>query len=496
MERQRITASVFVFNPFAEGFIARGKAFTPVKHQAMLAEDLANLPQFLCEPHDIVLLEKRPSAGFLNSLKQAGFPPPEFVQLKGGRIDPANSICQRELGKLRPWGWAPDSVELFEPLFGRVVGKTQSADQCFNEGIARLYSKVWSAGFLRKVLARCGGGDEAFPGAAEAQIKIRARDADSDEVSDKDTDEVCHEVHVAAETLNRPGMTSGGPWLCCEAEVGVAVDNIKDALEAVAAIRRRGHHRVIVKEAYSVAGQNSIRLWEPEILPAQRQWLANALEHGHPLVVESWLERELDFSVQLEMEPGGLNLCGYTGLVNDRKGQFLANWAEPDYARCLPAKAAALLHAPADISGRLERLFSEIFSLLEAELQRAGFLGPVSLDAMVYRAPEGDCRLKPVVEINPRYTMGRVTVELMKHVSPGRCGRFRLVARPQARKAGFADLASYARSLGERFPLRLDRDAKIRQGSVCLNDPNQAQVVLATFEVGPTLVMSGGKLTN
>lgn len=50
---------VFVFNPFTEGYIARGKAFTPVKLQTMLAEDLANLPQFLCEPQDYVILEKR-----------------------------------------------------------------------------------------------------------------------------------------------------------------------------------------------------------------------------------------------------------------------------------------------------------------------------------------------------------------------------------------------------------------------------------------------------
>ena len=49
------TPSVFVFNPFAEGHIAHGKRFTPAKHQAMLASDLANLPQFLCRSDDIVL---------------------------------------------------------------------------------------------------------------------------------------------------------------------------------------------------------------------------------------------------------------------------------------------------------------------------------------------------------------------------------------------------------------------------------------------------------
>src|SRR6185503_19974433 len=106
----------------------------------------------------------------------------------------------------------------------------------------------------------------------------------------------------------------------------------------VAAIRRRGCHKVVVKKALGLAGHNSIRLLEPEILQTQRRWMADALNGGGQLIVEPWLEREMDFSAQLEMTPGGLKLCGYTGLINDRKGQFQANWAEPNYARRLPDK--------------------------------------------------------------------------------------------------------------------------------------------------------------
>ena len=228
-------------------------------------------------------------------------------------------------------------------------------------------------------------------------------------------------------------------------------------------------------------------------MPKQREWLAHALGEGRQLVVEPWLERELDFSVQLEMGPRRLQLRGYTGLVNDRKGQFLANWAEANYTRCVPARVANLLGPEADISGHLQRLYGEVFSLLEAELQRVGFVGPVSIDALVYRTPQGECRLKPVVEINPRYTMGRLTVELMKHACPGSCGLFRLVTRAQVCREGFAGLSSYARSLGERFPLRLEgeRLPGVRQGALCLNDPGQAQACLATFEVGSTLNLPG-----
>ncbi len=453
--------TVLIFNPFAEGYIARGKGFTPVKHQAMLAEDLASLPQFLGQPGDVVLLGKRPSAGHLNVLEHAGFPLPEFVELREGHIDLASSLCQRQLGSLRPWAWGPDSVELLEPLFARVAGDARSASQYFNDDVARLYSKAWSAGFLRKALARCRGGHEgSSPGAGAP---------------------------------SHPGAVAAEAWLCSEQEVGTVVDSLDDALEAVAAVRRRGHHRVVVKEAHGVAGHNAIRLWEPELLPAQRQWLAHALKRSRQLVVEPWLERELDFSVQLEMGPHGLELCGYTGLVNDRKGQFLANWAEADYTRCLPAQVARLFGAQAGVSERLERVYREIFSVLEAELQRVGFAGPVNMDALVYRTPRGDCRLKPVVEINPRYTMGRLTVELMKHTCPGSGGLFRLVTRSQARTAGFASLSNYARWLRERGGLRLEGEPapKIRQGAFCLNDPEEARVCLATFEVGSTLSLPG-----
>jgi len=63
---------------------------------------------------------------------------------------------------------------------------------------------------------------------------------------------------------------------------------------------------------------------------------------------------------------------------------------------------------------------------------------------------------------------------------------FRLVNRAQLRALGAENFASYARSLSERFPLRLEGEpvAKIREGAICLNDPAEAQVVLATFRVG------------
>ena len=439
------TPNVFVFNPFAEARIAHGKSFNPTKHQAQLARDLANLPQFLCRQDDIVLVNEKPSVEFLSGTKQAGFALPEFVELESRA-----SLASRKLGRLRPWAWGPDSVELFEPIFKNLTGERRTVSGSFNPDIAQLYSKAWSAALLRKILLSTGTPHPA----------LSPRRGEGDRMP-------------------------GEGWLCTAHEVGVAVNSLAEAMAVIAQIRQRGHHKIVIKESLGLAGSNAMRLFEPEILETHRRWITNAVANGGQLVVEPWLERELDFSVQLEMSDEGLKLCGYTGLLNDARGQFQANVALPGHQKKIPANLIALFPEPPDIAQRLHALFADIFDVLEAELRRVHFSGPLGIDAFAYSDAAGKIRLKPIVEINPRYTMGRVTVELMKHVAPGSRGEFRLISRKQALAEGFTDFITYARSLSKRFPIQLkgEPSPRISEGAICLNDPAQAQVCLAVFQV-------------
>jgi hypothetical protein len=265
----------------------------------------------------------------------------------------------------------------------------------------------------------------------------------------------------------------------------VAVETLDQAIAAIAAIRARGHRRVVVKEAFGAAGRNALRLWEPELLDSQQRWLARATQSGRRVVVEPWLEREVDFSVQVEMAADGLRLCGYTGLINDHRGQFQGNWAESHHHRRVPARVLELLSGPPDLARRLRRLYDELVTLLEGELRRADYVGPVGVDSFVYRTPQGECRLKPIVEINPRYTMGRLTTELMRRTAPGSSGKFRLISRAMAEAGGAADFPMYARRLRARAPVRLEGNPvpRLSEGAVCLNDPDRARVYLAVFEV-------------
>ena len=457
------TPSVFVFNPFAEGRIAEGKTFNPTKLRAQLAEDLENLPQFLCRQDDIVLVRQKPSVEFLSGIKQAGFPLPEFVELNqstagaqvsarpGGTLKrELQRLQSRKLGSLRPWAWGPDSFELLKPIFPSVTGENRADESRFNEKIAQLYSKAWSTEFLRKILI----GRAALPrGQSDPPVQPQRHTED---------------------------------WLCSENEIGTAADSLDDALAAIVRIRARGHHKVVVKDAFGVAGNNALRLFEPDILPTQLRWMKHAFDQRQTLVIEPWLERLMDFSVQLEMSPGGLKLCGYTGLHCDARGQFVSNYAEPHHHKRIPARVISLFREPKDISSRLLEFYNFVFAALEGELRRVDFIGPIGIDAFIYRDAAGVPRLKPVVEINPRYTMGRVLVELMRQTCQNSFGSFQLVNQAQLRAGGFEDFPAFARSLFHQFPLRLEGEPvpRIRSGALCLNDPVTAEVCLAVFQAG------------
>jgi hypothetical protein len=89
------------------------------------------------------------------------------------------------------------------------------------------------------------------------------------------------------------------------------------------------------------------------------------------------------------------------------------------------------------------------------------------------------------VEINPRYTMGRVLVELMRQTRQNCAGQFRLVNAAQLRAEGFENFSDYAKSLAKNFPLQIESESvpRIRSGVLCLNDPSRAKVCLAVFQV-------------
>ncbi|MBM3845655.1 MAG: ferritin-like domain-containing protein [Verrucomicrobia bacterium] len=433
------TPDVFLFNPFAEAYVARGKAFAPSIQQNTLARDLGNLPQFLCRQDDIVITPRKPTAPFLAELADLGFIIPEFVELPPGGLLP-DSLLRRKLSRLRPWAIAPDSQTLLHPLSGATNCPTSVKwiTSPLSQGVAQLYRKSWGTTLLRELTAQ-----------------VRTQDLE---------------------------------WLCPDEVIGKAVTSMDAALESIGEIRAAGHHRIVVKEDLGLAGANALRLWEPTILDSQKRWMSRVFENQGTLVVEPWLERVADFSMQFEMREGRMKLIGFTGLQTDLRGQFEANWAESDCWRRIPRCIFDAFPNSARVRQQAHEVCDILRRHLENAFSRCDHEGPVGVDAFVYLDAGGRPRLKPVVEVNPRYTMGRLTLELMNYVSPGSRGCFRILSLRSREAAGFSDLRKLAKSLQILNPVSSEGNPvkRIRSGIIVLTDPALAEDRLAIFEVTPS----------
>jgi hypothetical protein len=89
------------------------------------------------------------------------------------------------------------------------------------------------------------------------------------------------------------------------------------------------------------------------------------------------------------------------------------------------------------------------------------------VDALVYRDEDGTFRLKPIVEVNPRTTMGHIALAVGKQLGPARRGRFVLLSRADAKRAGVGSLAELVADLPE--------------GSACLTDIERDPALVAAF---------------
>jgi hypothetical protein len=94
-----------------------------------------------------------------------------------------------------------------------------------------------------------------------------------------------------------------------------------------------------------------------------------------------------------------------------------------------------------------------------------GYIGPLGVDAMVHRLPDGSLALKHVVELNVRMTMGRIALELLMKSAPNRPGTLTILRKKKD------DLSASA-------------GGALAGGPVILNDPAQAREFIAVWRVG------------
>lgn len=129
---------------------------------------------------------------------------------------------------------------------------------------------------------------------------------------------------------------------------------------------------------------------------------------------------------------------------------------------------------------------------LGEELYKRGYEGPAGIDALVWRETRGEKKgrlfLKPLVELNPRWTMGRIALELEAHLHPGVSAAWAFVPIRELVSRGLpATAKEAAHILQERHPPRLGGTGggqRVAEGLVFTTDPARAREALTALVVG------------
>lgn len=405
------TPNVFYFCPDAEDEMSeqwQGKGYHRSKMMETLIRDLEVLMLFLSRRDDVALLREAPSREHLLSLRNAGFDLPEIEVLNGdGRIEEASFLRERKINSLRPWARCPSSDQVLQPLLGKVSATEQAAEVRWNTKVRGLFSKVMGTELALEVGDVQVSKNCRSMAEVEQQVAILAKEG------------------VAQAVIKAPFAASGR---------GLILVNCQRAFEGAVARRVQ---RVLVKQG--------------EVL------------------VEPWLQRVLDFSVQYEMESSGLRKVGLIRLHNDGRGQFKSCLFASKFCQGMKPELARFMM---EVSLPVYEEGGALSRGLQAVLQQCDYRGPVGVDAFVYRDETGRLCLRQVCEVNPRYTMGRLTLELGKRVAPGHSLKFEICRK---------------KDLVFDQTLKVDRRGLFCSGRMCLNDSAHAEFFLACLSVGKRL---------
>ncbi len=182
------------------------------------------------------------------------------------------------------------------------------------------------------------------------------------------------------------------------------LSGLDDAVQRTAEISSR----CVVKANWGMSARERI-LIEGAPTDEHRAWVRKRLAEQHVVFVEPWVRRLEEVGIQIEVQPQvESELLAVTKLECDDVGQYAGSWFtnppdDPNFQqRWRPAVEIALRTAQ--------------------RLKDRGYFGPLGIDAMRYQLPDGSIRLRPLQDINARFTMGRLSLGWRKLLRDGECG--------------------------------------------------------------------------
>lgn len=160
--------------------------------------------------------------------------------------------------------------------------------------------------------------------------------------------------------------------------------------------------RWVVKAEFGMSGRERI-LGCGEPTPADSNWVAKRIAADGVVFFEPWVERLDEVGLQIEVpQTGRPQLIGLVPMLVDERGQYAGSWFA--YPNLDASSWKRAVEVALDAAQRLQEL---------------GYFGPLGIDAMRYRETDGTIRLRPLQDVNARWTMGRLSLGWRRQLALG-----------------------------------------------------------------------------
>ncbi len=418
-------ATLWWFNGAAEQEAERGMSFTPNRGTAQTLRDLQSVPLLLAAPSDVVLVERPPDAGFLGTLAEAGVPLPRFEVADLHRTPWPAPASVGPIGSTQPWGISPRS----DAFAATARERAMESSPRWSSEIRALYDKRTTVELAADFVA-----SDAEPSWIPARLGPR----------------------IAAS------------WF--------------DVLERHREFAEAGY-ATLVKPCFGASGRGHRRLRDGDREDDRRA--VDALLRRGPVLVEPWFDVVAQLSIRLRIEPERGVVLGVGRGISDARGQFEAAVLGP-FDVGLSGEVRRWLRGDGRDPNRISRMANAVTEVVTARAGRANYVGPAGVDALLVRCRDG-LRLRPIVDFNPRLTMGHVAAALESRVSRRARGVWAMTSLATARDLGFDGLPSWARST-EAVQCELQGGRRrITNGVLHTTDPAHCAAVVTSLSVAATV---------
>jgi hypothetical protein len=217
--------------------------------------------------------------------------------------------------------------------------------------------------------------------------------------------------------------------------------------------------KVMIKAPWSSSGRGLQPITKTPVHPKVWEKLMAIVKEQGFAIAEPLLNKALDLALLFELKNGKVEYLGLSYFYTNNKGQY-----EGNYLNGLPDSIDKVVEGFADfIIGEIRQ---PIIKAIENSEMVTFYEGVFGIDTLIYLNETNNLKINPCLEINVRYTMGFLALQLEKLISKNKKGIFSTFYQPGK------SFYNFKKEMEERHPLKIV-NCKIESGFFALTEAHK-----------------------